>query len=128
MKRTINKPRRRPMNTELTYPKFRSNKNVLVKFAPNVGTLACTYNQVVRAFGQPSLSIDNNDTFDGTEQCCWLVQFETGETVSISENRAFGNTEAHYNNSHEWKINTRSVRTYEWIKSIIRDANPSANG
>lgn len=110
---------------EPTYPAFRTGKDVEARFAPNVGVLSCNFNHILRAFGRPNFSVDNNDSFEGTEQCAWHIQFQTGHTAILSENREFGNLEDSYELSKTWKVNTRHPQTYEWIKQIIRDANPN---
>lgn len=114
------------MASDRKYPKFRTNKDLDVRFAPQVGVMSCGYNHIVNTFGQPNLSAGNNDTFEGTEQCAWIVEFETGESARIAEERGFGDREHDYTNSKTWKVNTRSSRTYDWIKEAIRDANPGA--
>jgi hypothetical protein len=113
------------MTTEKNYPKFRTNKEIQMKFAPQVAVMSCGYNHIVNTFGQPTFSSNNNDTFEGTEQCSWLIQFETGDTVSIAEERGFGDREHDYRNTTTWKVNTRSVNAYEWVKQAIRDSNPN---
>lgn len=106
------------------YPKFRSNKELELRFAPQVAIMECGYNHIVRTFGQPTFSAGNNDVFDGTEQCAWQIQFETGEVVRIAEERGFGDKEHDYTQSTRWKVNSASTRAYEWIKQAIRDSNP----
>lgn len=108
-----------------SYPKYRTSKDFQIKFAPQVGVMSCSYIHLVKTFGQPSLSADNSDTFEGTEQCAWLIQFESGDLVSISEERGFGDREHDYRHSQTWKVNTHSPRVYEWIKQAIRDSNPN---
>jgi hypothetical protein len=107
------------------YPRFRTTKNLELKFSPQVGVMSCSYEHIVRTFGQPSLSADNNDQFDGTEQCAWIIQFESGESASIAEERGFGDRDHDYKKSTTWKVNTRTPRVYDWIKEAIRDANPN---
>lgn len=107
------------------YPKHRTNKDLEVRFAPHQGNLGCNYGHVKQAFGNPTVSVDNNDSFEGTETCAWYIQFESGETAILAENREFGNQEDSYELAKSWKVNSRFPRTYEWIKQIIRDANPS---
>lgn len=109
--------------TELTYPLFRTGKDIEVKFAPNIGVLSCNYNHILRAFGRPTFSIENNDSFDGTETVSWHIQFQSGPTAILAENREFGDSEKSYELSKTWKVNTRFPQAYEWIKQIIRDAN-----
>lgn len=113
------------MSTE-NYPKYRVSKDIEVKFAPPQGKINCSFHQIVRAFGRPPLSVDNNDSFEGTEQCQWNIQFETGHRAIIAESRAFGNTEQHYEKTTNWKVNSLEPRVFEWIKQIIRDSNPNA--
>lgn len=110
---------------EKSYPAYRTNKNIDNRFAPQLGVIQCAYNHLVRTFGQPTLSADNNDTFDGTEQCAWLIEFENGNMVTVSEEKGFGDREHDYKKSDTWKINSRSPHTYEWIKQAIRDSNPN---
>lgn len=107
------------------YPMFRTSKDIDIRFAPQVGIMSCGYGHLVRAFGQPTFSIENNDIFEGTEQCAWNIQFENGLAVSIAEERGFGLSEQHYERSTKWKVNSRDERVYEWVKQIIRDANPN---
>jgi hypothetical protein len=114
--------------SEKTYPQFRTSKDIDIRFAPQVGVMSCGYNHLVRAFGIPTFSVDNNDTFEGTEQCAWNVQFENGLTVCIAEERGFGKAEQHYERATSWKVNSRDERTYNWIKQIIRDSNPNVTG
>jgi hypothetical protein len=111
--------------SEKTYPPFRTSKEIDVRFAPQLGIISCGYNHLVRTFGQPTFSTDNNDTFEGTEQCSWNVQFQNGSAVVISENRGFGMSDSHYEKSTSWKVNSRDTNTYNWIKEAIRDANPN---
>jgi hypothetical protein len=113
------------MKTEKSYPKYRTSKELQMKFAPQVAVMSCGYNHIARTFGQPTLSAGNNDTFEGTEQCAWLIQFESGDTISIAEERGFGDREHDYTHTKTWKVNTRSQRAYEWVKQAIRDANPN---
>jgi hypothetical protein len=107
------------------YPAFRTTKAVDVRFAPQIGTLSCGYHHIVRAFGQPTFSVDNNDTFEGTEQCAWQIQFQNGSAVVLSENKGFGSGDSHYEKSNSWKVNSRDEKTIQWIKQAIRDANPN---
>jgi hypothetical protein len=107
------------------YPKFRTSKDIQMKFVPQVGVMSCEYRHIVNTFGQPTFSSDNNDTFEGTEQCVWHIQFETGETISVSEERGFGDREHDYKKSKSWRVNTHSKNAYEWVKQAIRDANPN---
>lgn len=110
---------------EKNYPAYRNTKEVDVRFAPQLGTISCGYHHLVRAFGQPTFSTDNNDTFEGTEQCAWNIQFQNGSAVVIAENRGFGSSDLHYEKSTSWKVNSRDTTTYNWIKEAIRDANPN---
>lgn len=107
------------------YPKYRTTKNLDLKFSPQIAVMECGYNHIVRTFGQPTFSANNNDTFDGTEQCAWVVQFETGEVVRVAEERGFGDKEHDYTKSTRWKVNSATTRAYEWLKEAIRDANPN---
>ena len=106
------------------YPRHRTSKELEIRFAPQVAVMACGYEHLVRTFGQPTFSVGNNDTFEGTEQCAWHIQFESGETVRIAEERGFGDREHDYMRSKSWRVNTHVPRAYEWIKEAIRDANP----
>ena len=108
-----------------THPMFRTSKNLDIRFAPQMGIISCDYQHLVRAFGQPTFSTDNNDTFEGTEQCAWNIEFQGGSTVSIAENRGFGKGEQNYQECKSWKINSRDERTYNWVKQIIRESNPN---
>lgn len=107
------------------YPKFRNTKQVELRFSPQIGIMECGYSHIVRAFGQPTFSAGNNDVFDGTEQCAWIIQFETGEVVRIAEERGFGDREHDYTETKRWKVNSVTSRAYDWIKQAIRDANPN---
>lgn len=107
------------------YPMFRLSRDIDIRFLPQIGIMSCGYKHLVRAFGQPTFSIENNDTFEGTEQCAWNIQFENGLTATIAEERGFGKSEQHYERCTSWKVNGRDNRTYEWIKEIIRDSNPN---
>jgi len=111
--------------SEKKYPPFRTSKEIDVRFAPQLGIISCGYHHLVRTFGQPTFSADNNDTFEGTEQCAWNIQFQNGSGVVISENRGFGISDSHYEKSKSWKVNSRDTNTYTWIKEAIRDANPN---
>lgn len=111
--------------TEKKYPPFRTSKDIEVRFAPQIGIISCGYHHLIRAFGQPTLSVENNDTFEGTEQCSWNIQFQNGSTVVISENRGFGMQDSHFEKSTSWKVNSRDTTVYNWIKEAIRDANPN---
>lgn len=111
--------------SDKSYPMFRTSRDIEVRFAPQIGVMSCGYNHIIRAFGQPTFSVDNNDTFEGTEQCAWHIQFENGSTVVISEERGFGKAEQHYERANSWKVNGRDERTYNWVKEIIRDSNPN---
>lgn len=110
---------------EPTYPAFRTGKDVDARFAPSAGVIACSYRHINNAFGLPTFSVENNDSFEGTEQCAWHIQFQNGVTAILSENREFGNNEDSYELTKTWKINTRTPQAYEWVKQIIRDANPN---
>lgn len=110
---------------EKSYPMFRTSRDIETRFAPQLGIMSCGYNHLVRAFGQPTFSVENNDTFEGTEQCAWHIQFANGLTATIAEERGFGKAEQNYHQSTSWKVNGRDGKTYEWIKQIIRDANPN---
>lgn len=111
--------------SEKNYPPFRMSKEIDIRFAPQVGIMNCGYQHLVRTFGQPTFSTENNDTFEGTEQCAWHIQFQNGSTVVISENRGFGASESPFHQSTSWKVNTRDTTAYNWIKEAIRDANPN---
>ena len=113
------------MNQEKQYPRYRNSKDLDLRFTPQISVMDCAYRHIVNAFGQPTFSSDNNDTFEGTEQCSWQIQFETGELVLISEERGFGDREHDYKTSKSWKVNTHSKNAYEWVKQAIRDANPN---
>ncbi len=115
----------RNMNAEKQYPRYRNSKDLDLRFTPQISVMDCAYRHIVNAFGQPTFSSDNNDTFEGTEQCSWQIQFETGELVLISEERGFGDREHDYKTSKSWKVNTHSKNAYEWVKQAIRDANPN---
>lgn len=106
------------------YPRYRTSKELEIRFAPQVGVMSCGYNHLVRTFGQPTFSSGNNDTFEGTEQCAWHVQFENGDLVRIAEERGFGDREHDYTQSKAWRVNTHAPRAYAWVKEAIRDANP----
>lgn len=107
------------------FPKFRLGKDIESRYAPLVGTLACSFKQMSRAFGRPTFSAENNDFFDGSEKCAWHIEFETGHTAVIAENRPFGDSDYPFEKANEWKINSRHGDTINWIKSILRYANPS---
>jgi hypothetical protein len=106
------------------YPKYRTSKELHFKFTPQLAVMQCSYSHIVNAFGQPTFSSGNNDNFDGTEQCAWHIQFETGQTIKIAEERGFGDRDHDYTKSNTWKINTLQSIAYEWVKQAIRDANP----
>jgi hypothetical protein len=110
---------------EKTYPPYRNTKNIDVRFASHLGNISCGYQHLVRAFGIPTFSVDNNDTFEGTEQCLWQIEFQNGTTAIVAENRGFGSSENHYEKSTSWKVNSRDTNAFNWIKSAIRDANPN---
>lgn len=112
---------------ESKYPAYRVGKGIDIKFAPNIGTLSCNYGHVVRAFGTPSFSVENNDSFEGTETVSWHIEFQTGHTAILAEDREFGHVENSHETSKTWKINSRFPQTFEWIKQIIRDSNPNAH-
>lgn len=107
------------------YPPFRTSRDIDVRFAPQVGIIGCTYQHLVRTFGQPTFSTENNDTFEGTEQCSWHVQFQNGAMATIAENRGFGMSDSHFEKTTSWKINSRDTNVYNWIKDAIRDSNPN---
>jgi len=107
------------------YPKFRNTREIEFRFSPQIAVMECGYNHIVRTFGQPTFSAGNNDVFDGTEQCAWQIQFETGENVRIAEERGFGDKDHDYMKTTRWKINSASNRAYDWVKEAIRDANPN---
>jgi hypothetical protein len=111
--------------SDKNYPPYRTTKEIDVRFAPQLGVIACSYQHLVRTFGQPTFSTENNDTFEGTEQCAWQVQFQNGSSVIIAENRGFGTSENHFHAAKSWKVNSRDEKTYNWIKEAIRDANPN---
>ncbi len=111
--------------SDKSYPMFRTSRDIEVRFAPQIGIMSCGYSHLVRAFGQPTFSVENNDTFEGTEQCAWHIQFENGSTVVVSEDRGFGKSEQHYERATTWKVNGRDERTYNWVKEVLRDANPN---
>lgn len=110
---------------EKNYPRFRTSRELDVRFAPQLGIMQCGYNHIVRAFGQPTFSVENNDTFEGTEQCAWHIEFENGNTAVIAEERGFGDRDHNVKDTTAWKVNSRSPHMYEWIKQIIRDSNPN---
>lgn len=111
--------------TEKNYPKFRSIRELELRFAPQIAIMECGYHHLTRTFGQPTFSAANNDTFEGTEQCAWQIQFESGEVVRIAEERGFGDREHNPMQTTRWKVNSASSRGYDWIKEAIRDANPN---
>jgi hypothetical protein len=113
------------MSIEKSFPKYRTSKELDLRFAPQVAVMECGYHHIVRTFGQPTFSASNNDSFEGTEQCSWYIQFETGDQVSIAEERGFGDRDHDVTKTTTWKINTRSSNTYEWVKQAIRSANPN---
>lgn len=113
------------MTEEKQYPRYRNSKELELRFTPQIGIMECEYRHLISAFGQPTFSADNNDTFEGTEQCSWQIQFESGDLVLISEERGFGDRDHDYKKSTTWKVNSHSQRAYEWIKQAIRDANPN---
>lgn len=112
------------MSNERNYPKFRNTRTVENRFAPQVAVMECTYTHLIKTFGRPTFSAENNDTFEGTEQCSWQIQFESGEIVTISEERGFGDRDHDIKNTTRWKVNSRSTQSYDWIKAAIRDSNP----
>ncbi len=109
----------------MNYPKHRTSKDIEVKMAPQIGVMECEYRHLVRAFGNPNLSTDFGDDFDGVEKCAWHIQFEGGQVARISDVRPFGMHEIDYRTVKEWRVNTHQPQVYEWIKERIRDANPN---
>lgn len=108
----------------MNYPRHRVSKDVQVRMAPQIGVIECQHRHLIKAFGQPSFSIVNGDDFDGIETCAWHIEFESGETVRISDVKPFGISDIDYKTVNNWKVNTHSSKAYEWIKEKIRDANP----
>lgn len=106
------------------YPAYRMGKDIEVKMTPQIAVMECGYNHIVKAFGQPTFSHDAGDDFDGIEHYAWHIQFETGEKVRVCDIRTFGVEEAS-GTINQWRVNTHSIRAYEWLKEIIRDANPN---
>lgn len=111
-------------NTGQKYPRYRMGKDIVIKMTPQHIVMECGYNHLIRAFGQPTFSHDAGDEFDGIEHYAWHIQFETGEKIRVSDIRNFGTDESP-NKITNWRINTHSHDAYEWLKSIIRDANPN---
>lgn len=110
----------------MNYPKYRLGKSVEVKMTPQSGIMKCNYKHLVRAFGQPTFSTESGDEFDGVEKVAWHIQFETGHVAKISDVRPFGIHDMDFKTVSEWKVNSHNTEVYEWIKDIIRDANPNA--
>jgi hypothetical protein len=109
----------------MNYPKHRMGKNVVVHLAPQVGVMDCKYRHLIRAFGQPTFSVDSGDDFDGVEKFAWHIQFESGEVARISDVRPFGRDDIGHTEINKWKVNAHSDKVYDWIKEKIRDANPN---
>ena len=109
----------------MNYPRHRTSKDIEVKMAPQIGVMECEYRHLVRAFGNPNLSTDFGDDFDGVEKCAWHIQFETGHVAKICDVRPFGIHDIDYRTVKEWRVNAHDERAYEWIKERIRDANPN---
>lgn len=109
----------------MNYPKHRVSKNVSVKLAPQIGVIGCEYRHILKAFGQPTFCTDYGDEFDGIEKCAWTIEFEGGQTVQISDVRPFGSNDLDYKQVKEWRVNSQSSETYEWIREKIIDANPN---
>ena len=110
----------------MNYPKFRMGKDIVVKMTPQVGVMECAYKHLVKAFGNPNLSTEYGDEFDGVEKVAWHIQFQTGHVVKISDVRPFGTQETDYRTIKKWRVNTHDEKIYEWIKQIVRDSNPNA--
>ena len=111
------------MSNERSYPRYRVDKHIPIKMAPQLGVMECLYKHLVKAFGNPSYSIDYGDDFDGVEKCAWHIEFESGQVAKISDVRPFGKQDSDYRTINNWKVNAHSENTYEWIKQIIRDKN-----
>ena len=111
--------------TKKEYPRYRTSKDLNLKFTPQISVMECAFRHIVKAFGQPTFSTDNNDQFEGTEQCAWHIQFENGNTAVIAEERGFGDREHDVKATKTWKVNSHSPHIFEWIKQIIRDSNPN---
>ena len=109
----------------MNYPKYRTDKNIVIRMAPQIGVMGCDYKHLARAFGNPNLSTDYGDEFDGVEKCAWHIEFETGVTAKISDVRPFGSNDLDYKAVKQWRVNSRDENTYGWIKERIRDANPA---
>ena len=109
---------------EKQYPKFMVSKNIEIKMTPQMGIIECNYRHLINAFGQPSYSRDAGDEFDGVERVAWHIQFQTGERVRLSDVREFGSMEDDQTKVNKWRVNTHSTDAYNWIKEVIRDANP----
>jgi hypothetical protein len=107
------------------YPRYRMDKKLEPRMAPQIGVMECSYKHLVKAFGNPTLSIDYGDDFDGVENCAWIIEFESGDTAKISDVRPFGNQDMDHKHINNWKVNAHSKKTYEWIKEVIRDSNPN---
>jgi len=115
---------------EPNFPAFRNGSDIDVRFAPNLGVIECSYTHLKRTFGLPTYRSDNNDVFEGNERCVWMIQFENGPTVSITEHIEFGmksddeESDAPYVRSTRWRINSNHRETYQWVKSAIIYSNP----
>jgi hypothetical protein len=108
----------------MNFPRHRVSKNIQVKMTPQVGVMECEYRHLVRAFGNPSFSINYGDDFDGIEKCAWHIEFEGGEVVKISDVRPFGTVDIDYKTIKKWKVNTLSSDAYQWVMTKIRESNP----
>ena len=108
----------------MKYPKYRLGKSVAVKMTPQSGIMKCDYKHILRAFGQPTFSTESGDDFDGVEKVAWHIQFETGQVAKISDVRPFGTHDIDHKTVKEWRVNSHNTDVFEWIKQIIRDANP----
>lgn len=108
----------------MQYPKYRVGKDIQIKLAPQVGVMSCDFKHLTRTFGNPLFSTDYGDDFDGVEKCSWHIQFQTGDVARICDVRPFGSNDLDYKAVQEWRVNSHNPDVYEWIKQIIRDANP----
>ena len=108
----------------MQYPKYRVGKDIQIKLAPQVGVMSCDFKHLTRTFGNPLFSTDYGDDFDGVEKCAWHIQFQTGDVARICDVRPFGSNDLDYKAVQEWRVNSHNPVVYEWIKQIIRDANP----